>query len=255
MSRSALIRLDNFSWNLCKMGFTLSFEQLCKTVFVILTIFIPFSLSSFVVTILKGYLYSLKSSHLQTSCLRKTFCSWQMWTKSQSIIFKMASWSWFEFGTKYFLRCKVAKRSKSFVREFEKSNGDVIHDSFEIEKQFYDHFKCILETPDPLPSVATLRLLINKICNWPAISSQSIFSSLICVMLYKYSFNHNMFSKILSFEIIINFCCCLFAIRLLPSLYNLIWSETAIKISKVMPWWCPIYYIKPLKSTHKYTLH
>ena len=54
-----------------------------------------------------------------------------------------------EFGTKYFLRCKVAKRSKSFVREFEKSNGDVIHDSFEIEKQFYDHFKCILETPDP----------------------------------------------------------------------------------------------------------
>ena len=78
-----------------------------------------------------------------------------------------------EFGTKYFLRCKVAKRSKSFVREFEKSNGDVIHDSFEIEKQFYDHFKCILETPDPLPSVATLRLLINKICNWPAISSQS----------------------------------------------------------------------------------
>ena len=82
MSRSALIRLDNFSWNLCKMGFTLSFEQLCKTVFVILTIFTPFSLSSFVATILKGYLYSLKSSHLQTSCLRKTFCSWQMWTKS-----------------------------------------------------------------------------------------------------------------------------------------------------------------------------
>ena len=64
------------------MGFTLSFEQLCKTVFIILTIFIPFSLSSFVVTILKGYLYSLKSSHLQTSCLRKTFCSWQIWMKS-----------------------------------------------------------------------------------------------------------------------------------------------------------------------------
>ena len=35
------------------------------------------------------------------------------------------------------------------MREFEKSNGEVIHDSFEIEKQFYDHFKCILETPDP----------------------------------------------------------------------------------------------------------
>ena len=54
-----------------------------------------------------------------------------------------------EFGTKYFLRCKVARRNKSFIREFEKPDGQIIYDSYEIEKQFYDHFKCILETPDP----------------------------------------------------------------------------------------------------------
>ena len=54
-----------------------------------------------------------------------------------------------EFGSKYFLRSKVAKRNKSFVRIFEKANGEIIHDSFLIEQQFYNHFKCILETPDP----------------------------------------------------------------------------------------------------------
>ena len=56
VSKSALIRLANFNLNLCKIGFTLSFEQLCKSFFVMVTICNPFSLSSFVVIILKGHL-------------------------------------------------------------------------------------------------------------------------------------------------------------------------------------------------------
>ena len=54
-----------------------------------------------------------------------------------------------ESGSKYFLRSKIARRSKAFVRIFEKSDGVVCYESFEIEKQFYEHFKNILEAPDP----------------------------------------------------------------------------------------------------------
>ena len=54
-----------------------------------------------------------------------------------------------ESGSKYFLRSKVARRSKAFVRIFEKPDGTVIYDSFSIEKQFYEHFKNILEASDP----------------------------------------------------------------------------------------------------------
>ena len=52
-------------------------------------------------------------------------------------------------GTRYFLRSKVIKRSKTFVRTLEKSDGQFLHNSFEIEEVFFEHFKSILETPDP----------------------------------------------------------------------------------------------------------
>ena len=54
-----------------------------------------------------------------------------------------------ENGSRCFLRSRVARRSKAFVRIFEKSNGEIIHDSYLIEKQFFDHYKNILEAPDP----------------------------------------------------------------------------------------------------------
>ena len=54
-----------------------------------------------------------------------------------------------EEGSRCFLRSKVARRSKAFVRIFEKPNGEIINDSFEIEKQFFEHYKNILEAPDP----------------------------------------------------------------------------------------------------------
>ena len=54
-----------------------------------------------------------------------------------------------EDGSRCFLRSKVARRSKAFVRIFEKTNGEIIHDSYEIEKQFFDYYKNILEAPDP----------------------------------------------------------------------------------------------------------
>ena len=54
-----------------------------------------------------------------------------------------------EDGSRCFLRSRVARRSKSFVRIFKKSNGEIINDSYEIEKQFFEHYKDILEAPDP----------------------------------------------------------------------------------------------------------
>ena len=54
-----------------------------------------------------------------------------------------------ESGTKYYLRSKAQKRSATFVREFEDSSGKIITDSREIEKQFFNHFRNLLSTPDP----------------------------------------------------------------------------------------------------------
>lgn len=54
-----------------------------------------------------------------------------------------------ENGTKYYLRSKVQKRNAAFVREFEDSSGNVITNSDEIEKCFFNHFKNLLSTPDP----------------------------------------------------------------------------------------------------------
>ena len=64
-----------------------------------------------------------------------------------------------EFGSKFFLRSKVARRSKAFVRIFEKANGEIIHESRDIEQQFYDHFKGILQTPDPFSKEAFYRFV------------------------------------------------------------------------------------------------
>ena len=54
-----------------------------------------------------------------------------------------------ECGTRYYLRSKIQKRNASFVREFEDSSGNIITDSDQIEKCFYNHFKQLLSTPDP----------------------------------------------------------------------------------------------------------
>ena len=54
-----------------------------------------------------------------------------------------------EDGSRCFLRSRTARRSKAFVRIFEKANGEIIHESYDIEKQFFEHFKNILEAPDP----------------------------------------------------------------------------------------------------------
>ena len=35
------------------------------------------------------------------------------------------------------------------MREIETPDSRLLHDSYEIEKHFYEHFKNILETPDP----------------------------------------------------------------------------------------------------------
>ena len=48
-----------------------------------------------------------------------------------------------EEGSRCFLRSRVARRSKAFVRIFETANGEIINDSYEIEKQFFEHYKNI----------------------------------------------------------------------------------------------------------------
>ena len=54
-----------------------------------------------------------------------------------------------EAGSKHFLRSKVASRSKAFVRIFQKRDGEICHDSLQIEEEFFNHYKNILEAPDP----------------------------------------------------------------------------------------------------------
>ena len=75
-----------------------------------------------------------------------------------------------EEGSRCFLRSKVARRSKAFVRIFEKPNGEIIHDSFEIEKQFFEHYKDILEAPDPYCQQAFYEFVNPFICKFGKIS-------------------------------------------------------------------------------------
>ena len=95
----------------------------------------------------------LKASSLELSDLQKRK------VKRQAIDASIDYQTLGEFGSKYFLRSKVARRNKSFVRVFEKSDGELIYDSHEIEQQFYDHFKKILETPDPFCKEAFYRFI------------------------------------------------------------------------------------------------
>ena len=59
-----------------------------------------------------------------------------------------------EEGSRHFLRSKISRRNDSFVRIFEKSDGQIIHDSFLIEEQFFEYYKNLLEAPDPFSTEA-----------------------------------------------------------------------------------------------------
>ena len=54
-----------------------------------------------------------------------------------------------ESGTKFFLRSRVARRNKAIIRQFQKKDGTITHDSYEIEKEFFEHYQNLLECEDP----------------------------------------------------------------------------------------------------------
>ena len=54
-----------------------------------------------------------------------------------------------ESGTKFFLRSRVARRNKAIIRQFQKKDGTITHNSYEIEKEFFEHYQNLLECQDP----------------------------------------------------------------------------------------------------------